>query len=214
MSYASENITLQQRLEQAHRDLDLLKKKCRQTNEMLESVLEENERQLRNTPIIISERGTRETIDMRNKRYQFMKENVVDMYARSLCTDTEKKIEECPVCLDPLSGTSMCVLDCGHFVCRGCYTEVEKTRNRCPVCRYKITINHTNTAGEKDDDDESESDVNESGDDDEDDDDDEQEESDDDDEEEESDDFDSIVSISDSSDDDDNEGVPVMRADV
>jgi hypothetical protein len=49
--------------------------------------------------------------------------------------DTLKAFSECPVCIEPLDKTNTQVGNCGHLVCKSCYSN--ELLDKCPVCRRK-----------------------------------------------------------------------------
>lgn len=54
-------------------------------------------------------------------------------------TDVPSNIEElqCPICMD--NKKSVCATECGHALCRKCFTAVLTGPSCCPVCRRAIT---------------------------------------------------------------------------
>lgn len=200
LSHISENTPVQKKLELALIEVSVLSDKLEILEELVHTMVEENESKRAKMSIRMLEIGKIETIEMNKKRYGFMKENIVDMYTRSLNTDTNKKIEDCPVCLEHLTGLTMLVLDCGHYMCRDCYPVVENAHNKCPVCRYKLKTEYVviSPYREDDDDDEEEAEEDEEDDEDEEEEEEEEEDDDDDDDDEEDDDDDSEDSESDS----------------
>jgi hypothetical protein len=49
--------------------------------------------------------------------------------------DTSKN-EDCPICLDPMSGRS--ILNCSHVFCINCSIEHFRTKQTCPLCRAEV----------------------------------------------------------------------------
>ncbi|KAH8055278.1 hypothetical protein JL722_8177 [Aureococcus anophagefferens] len=51
--------------------------------------------------------------------------------------EPEEEPEECPVCLDPLTGATA-TLVCGHLFCKDCITDWASTQATCPTCRATL----------------------------------------------------------------------------
>jgi len=49
--------------------------------------------------------------------------------------DTSKN-EDCPICLDPMSGRS--ILNCSHVFCINCSIEHFRKKQTCPLCRAEV----------------------------------------------------------------------------
>lgn len=47
-------------------------------------------------------------------------------------------IEDCPICMNTLGKTDVCVTKCGHKYCSSCFVRSVMTKNACPMCRDKI----------------------------------------------------------------------------
>ena len=50
----------------------------------------------------------------------------------------QETIEECPICMDSLCKTNVCVTKCGHKYCSTCFVRSVMKKNSCPMCREKI----------------------------------------------------------------------------
>lgn len=50
----------------------------------------------------------------------------------------QETIEECPICMDSLCKTNVCVIKCGHKYCSTCFVRSVMQKNSCPMCREKI----------------------------------------------------------------------------
>ena len=56
---------------------------------------------------------------------------------------------ECPVCMEPLTSSSLAVLPCKHRICLNCMVKVlmgvgnEEGKNSCPLCRAEIVDEKT-----------------------------------------------------------------------
>lgn len=50
----------------------------------------------------------------------------------------QENIEECPICIDSLCKTNICVTKCGHKYCSTCFVRCVMKKNSCPMCREKI----------------------------------------------------------------------------
>ncbi|KAK7232197.1 hypothetical protein SO694_00030038 [Aureococcus anophagefferens] len=49
----------------------------------------------------------------------------------------EEEPEECPVCLDPMTGATA-TLVCGHLFCKDCITDWASSQTTCPTCRETL----------------------------------------------------------------------------
>ena len=47
-------------------------------------------------------------------------------------------IEDCPICMNTLGKTDVCVTKCGHKYCSTCFVRSVMNKNSCPMCRDKI----------------------------------------------------------------------------
>jgi hypothetical protein len=47
-------------------------------------------------------------------------------------------IEDCPICMNTLGKTDVCVTKCGHKYCSTCFVRCVMNKNSCPMCRAKI----------------------------------------------------------------------------
>jgi hypothetical protein len=53
--------------------------------------------------------------------------------------EPEEEPEECPVCLDPLTGATA-TLVCGHLFCKDCITDWASSQTTCPTCRAPLQV--------------------------------------------------------------------------
>ncbi|KAH8054467.1 hypothetical protein JL722_8815 [Aureococcus anophagefferens] len=53
--------------------------------------------------------------------------------------EPEEEPEECPVCLDPMTGATAALV-CGHRFCKDCITDWASTQTTCPTCRATLQI--------------------------------------------------------------------------
>ena len=53
--------------------------------------------------------------------------------------EPEEEPEECPVCLDPLTGATA-TLVCGHLFCKDCIADWARSQTTCPTCRATLEI--------------------------------------------------------------------------
>jgi hypothetical protein len=53
--------------------------------------------------------------------------------------EPEEEPEECPVCLDPMTGATA-TLVCGHLFCKDCITDWARSQTTCPTCRATLEI--------------------------------------------------------------------------
>jgi len=53
--------------------------------------------------------------------------------------EPEEEPEECPVCLDPLTGATA-TLVCGHVFCKVCITDWARSQTTCPTCRATLQV--------------------------------------------------------------------------
>jgi len=51
----------------------------------------------------------------------------------------QEEPEECPVCLDPMTGATA-TLVCGHLFCKDCITDWASSQTTCPTCRETLEI--------------------------------------------------------------------------
>ena len=51
----------------------------------------------------------------------------------------QEEPEECPVCLEPMTGATA-TLVCGHLFCKDCITDWASTQATCPTCRETLEI--------------------------------------------------------------------------
>ena len=59
--------------------------------------------------------------------------------------DSEKK--NCVICLEDFkNGDKACVLPCVHIFHTNCVKEWLKTKNFCPICKFKLTGENLNSA--------------------------------------------------------------------
>jgi hypothetical protein len=61
------------------------------------------------------------------------KERMAEAFAFRI--DTSKN-EDCPICLEPMSGRS--ILECTHVFCIKCSIEHFRTKQNCPLCRAEV----------------------------------------------------------------------------
>ncbi|KAH8080388.1 hypothetical protein JL720_9081 [Aureococcus anophagefferens] len=53
--------------------------------------------------------------------------------------EPEEEPEECPVCLDPMTGATA-TLVCGHPFCKDCITDWARSQTTCPTCRATLQV--------------------------------------------------------------------------
>ena len=53
--------------------------------------------------------------------------------------EPEEEPEECPVCLDPMTGATA-TLVCGHLFCKDCITDWARSQATCPTCRETLQL--------------------------------------------------------------------------
>ncbi|KAH8059805.1 hypothetical protein JL720_13732 [Aureococcus anophagefferens] len=51
----------------------------------------------------------------------------------------QEEPEECPICLDPLTGATA-TLVCGHLFCKDCIADWARSQTTCPTCRATLQI--------------------------------------------------------------------------
>jgi SWI/SNF-related matrix-associated actin-dependent regulator of chromatin subfamily A3 len=57
---------------------------------------------------------------------------------QDLLTLSIESREECPVCIDDLTGHDAVITNCGHVFGRDCITRVIETQHKCPLCRADL----------------------------------------------------------------------------
>ena len=51
---------------------------------------------------------------------------------------TQANMEDCPICLSPISGNGQVTTTCGHTFCLACFLKHTDFKNDCPLCRGQI----------------------------------------------------------------------------
>ena len=114
---------------------EVLKKKLREKNRMIEELYEQIEEKsfaisYKNQRIDILEDEIR-TSNIRAYNNMNRMEKVFCELYKKLPEDAK---EDCPVCLNKMSADSLTVPNCYHFICIECYDKC----NSCPICRDKF----------------------------------------------------------------------------
>ena len=54
---------------------------------------------------------------------------------RECYKDLNRKVDDCPVCYEPLENKNMFITPCNHHLCNDC---AGKCNNTCPMCRQEL----------------------------------------------------------------------------
>ena len=55
----------------------------------------------------------------------------------------DKRLEDCPICIDSLENTNVIITNCGHAFCKKCiFSYIVLEKELCPICRETYTYEH------------------------------------------------------------------------
>lgn len=72
------------------------------------------------------------------KKHKEREEKIERIEKELAAIKLQATIVDCPICMDTLSLTNVCVTKCGHKYCSTCFVRSVMKKNSCPLCREKI----------------------------------------------------------------------------
>ena len=136
LPFAEDEITLETRIHQLERHNDILSNRLRDYQNTVERYIGPIRR--RNHRLARERDDANEAVSRCRNVFSEHYSRLMESYRhllRDCYRELDKKVDDCPVCYEPITNDKLYITPCRHNLCTGCAIQC---KNTCPMCREEM----------------------------------------------------------------------------